>query len=116
MNRFFMKIYGENDKGGRAAENNWKKMYATLGLTLTSIQLYSYLGEISIEEALRNNYVVWTLFYIAATLKLAVEKRQNLIAYNYLSSQLWHLVVATGLIADLLISPKGVEFVSLVAS
>ena len=109
---FFMKTYGDKNEEGRAAENNWKKMYATLGLTLTSIQFYAYLGQISIEDALRLDYIAWTLFYIAASIKLAVENRRNLIAYNYIPSQLWHLVVACGLTADLLISPKAVEIVS----
>jgi len=108
----FMKIYGENDEEGRAAENNWKKMYATLGLTLTSIQFYAFLDQISIEEALRHDYIAWTLFYIAATIKLAVENRKDLVAYNYISSQIWHLIVACVLVADLLISPQGVALVS----
>merc|ERR1712038_2182827 len=109
---FFMKIYGDDDKDGRVAELGWKKMYATLGLTLTSIQFYAYLGEISIETALRHDYIAWTLFYIAATIKLAVEKRGNIIAEDYLSSQLWHLTVTIVLIVDLLISPAGVGTVS----
>ena len=109
---FFMKIYGENDEDGRVAELQWKKMYATLGLTLTSIQFYAFLDQITIETALRHDYIAWTLFFIAATTKLAVENRKGLIAHNYVTSQVWHLVVALVLTADLLIRPDSVEFIS----
>ena len=105
---FFLKVYGEKFEDGRTAENNWKKMYATQGLTLTAIQFYSYLGQISVEEALRHDYIAWTLFYIAATVKLFVENKKGIVSpeFDRKSAQAFHLVVAFGLVADLIISPN----------
>jgi len=109
----FMKVYGENDAAGRRAEGNWKKLYSTQGLVLTTIQFLAYLGELGVEEALRYDYIAWFLFYVVATAKLAIEDRvMGIVAFNRIPSQVWHVTVALVLLGDLIISPNGVELIS----
>eukprot|EP00551_Chaetoceros_affinis_P006494 CAMPEP_0203663180 /NCGR_PEP_ID=MMETSP0090-20130426/867_1 /ASSEMBLY_ACC=CAM_ASM_001088 /TAXON_ID=426623 /ORGANISM="Chaetoceros affinis, Strain CCMP159" /LENGTH=175 /DNA_ID=CAMNT_0050526055 /DNA_START=96 /DNA_END=623 /DNA_ORIENTATION=- len=95
-------------EGSSVDKKNSKKIFTTLGLTLTSIQFTAFMDQISIGETLQNDYIACILFCIAATINLGIEKRQVL----SIPFQLQHLLAMGGFTADALISPQVVHFVS----
>ena len=103
---FFLPVYGDNDEAGRRAEIYWKLMYATLGLALTAVGFTeTILEDFDAFRALRDSYVVWALFYIAAIIKIRYEADKEIIQENRLGIQLWHSFVVIALLIDVGLRP-----------
>lgn len=102
---FFLPVYGDLDPEGRRAEIYWKLMYATQGLVLTTMTFAAHVNGIDSTQALRNSYIAWALFYVAALIKIRVEADKGIIQQNRFGIQLWHLLVAVALCLDVVIRP-----------
>ena len=92
--QFFLPIY-KNDEDGRKAEIYWKLMYATLGILLTTVAVVEvFTTDVSAAQLLRDTYLLWALFYTAATAKIRIEAtRFDIIDVNRFFIQLWHSIV-----------------------
>lgn len=106
---FFLPVYGENDEAGRRAEIYWKLMYATQGLVLTALTFASAIEHIDSARALRNSYIAWALFYIAAIIKIRWEADREIIEQNRFGVQVWHAIVVAVLLVDVGINPDVVQ-------
>jgi len=126
---FFTPVYktaGDLKAEGRPTNSRelayiyWECMYAVLGLALVTIsyidvfvapkgrllvnlQIYAESSEAdaAIENLLRDNIIMWALFYVAAFVKIMIEsKKLNIINEDrVLFIQVWHFLVASVLFA-----------------
>jgi hypothetical protein len=113
---FFLPVY-TNDKAGRKAEIYWKLMYATLGLSLTTLGFVEvFFTDRSPTAILKDSYVLWSLFYTAAIIKIRYEAtRLKIIAENRVFIQLWHSLVVLVMYAAVFGNPLFVYIYNLFA-
>mmetsp|Transcript_1980 Transcript_1980/g.7639 ORF Transcript_1980/g.7639 Transcript_1980/m.7639 type:complete len:84 (+) Transcript_1980:469-720(+) len=70
-------------------------MYATLGLSLTTLAVIEvFTTDRNAATILRDSYLLWSVFYTAAIIKIRVEATDfDIIAVNRFGIQLWHVLV-----------------------
>jgi hypothetical protein len=108
---FFLPIYGDNDEAGRNAEIYWKLMYATLGLVLSTITFTEAILDNGTQQALRDTYVAWALFYIGAIIKIRYEAGGGIIKVNRVGIQVWHSIVVISMLVSIGLRPEVVSTV-----
>jgi len=118
MNKFvFLGVYkpasqlkeeGKEPTLSRSAEITWKCMFSAVGFFLTLLpfaQAYG-LNTYSGADVLRDQFVVWAVFYILATGKLWYEGTvKDILAGGRLGAQLWHITVASILLYSVSTGP-----------
>jgi len=107
MTNFFVSIYKPelaDTPEVRNAEIYWKCMFATLSLVSTSLLFLAALNDTSPQDALRDCYVFWAMFYIAAA---CIIRRDRDMIVSRVGIQTWHFSVAAGLTAVVLLNPAG---------
>jgi len=93
----------------QSAEVTWKNMYSSVGffLTLTTFVEANNLNKYDGADVLRDSFVIWTIYYILATIKLRKEDTVlKIVEFNRLPSQAWHITVATVLLICVCTGPK----------
>ena len=108
---FFIPIYGDNDEAGRNAEIYWKLMYSTLGLILSTITFTEAILDNGTQEALRDNYVAWALFYTGAIIKIRYEAHAGIVEVNRVGIQVWHSIVVISMLVSVGLRPEVVSTV-----
>jgi len=110
-NLMFAGIYTDTTEG-REAEIGFKTRFATLALLLTLltfVDIYFY-PERTFDVVLKQQYVVWAIFYTDATLKIRREALSDPPVFakdSRLFIQIWHIFVAALLWADVSESVTG---------
>ena len=108
---FFIPIYGDNDEAGRNAEIYWKLMYSTLGLVLSTITFTEAILDNGTQQALRDTYVAWALFYIGAIIKIRYEADEGIVKVNRVGIQVWHSIVVISMLVSIGFRPEVVSTV-----
>ena len=86
-------------------------MYSTLGLVLSTITFTEAILDNGTQQALRDTYVAWALFYIGAIIKIRYEADEGIVKVNRVGIQVWHSIVVISMLVSIGFRPEVVSTV-----